>query len=115
MIRLQWKDEADPSMFEEQSSGHCIDNSAAGNHSQDAIQKLLLAALRFFIEGLTSGTISEGQVAALGMAIFFNGMRRDEAVALTWRCAISATCSMTGSPARSSTSIRPAASATMSP
>ena len=45
----------------------------------------MLAAheVRFFIEGLTSGTISEGQAAALAMAIFFRGMERDEAVALT--------------------------------
>lgn len=36
-----------------------------------------------FVKGLTAGTVSEGQVAALAMAIFFNGMNRDEAVALT--------------------------------
>ena len=36
-----------------------------------------------FIDGIARGTVSEGQVAALGMAIFFNGMSRDEAVALT--------------------------------
>jgi thymidine phosphorylase len=36
-----------------------------------------------FIAGLTSGAVSEGQVAAFAMAIFFNGMSRDEAVALT--------------------------------
>jgi thymidine phosphorylase len=39
----------------------------------------------FFIEGLTGGTISEGQAAALAMAIFLNGMGRDECVALTMR------------------------------
>src|SRR6478672_10543241 len=45
----------------------------------------MLAAheVRFFIEGLTAGTISEGQAAAMAMAIFFRGMTRDEAVALT--------------------------------
>ena len=32
---------------------------------------------------MTSGKVSEGQVAALAMAVFFNGMSRDEAVALT--------------------------------
>ena len=32
---------------------------------------------------MTSGAVSEGQVAALAMAVFFNGMSRDEAVALT--------------------------------
>ncbi|MEP0945069.1 MAG: thymidine phosphorylase [Rhizobiaceae bacterium] len=36
-----------------------------------------------FIGGITDGSISEGQVAALAMAVFFNGMSRDEAVALT--------------------------------
>ena len=36
-----------------------------------------------FIAGLTSGRISEGQVAAFAMAIFFNGMSRAETVALT--------------------------------
>ncbi len=36
-----------------------------------------------FIAGLTSGAVSEGQAAAFAMAVFFNGMRRDEAVALT--------------------------------
>ncbi|MBX3567396.1 MAG: thymidine phosphorylase [Rhizobiaceae bacterium] len=41
------------------------------------------ADIAAFIEGLTSGAVSEGQAAALAMAIFFNGMRRDEAVALT--------------------------------
>jgi thymidine phosphorylase len=36
-----------------------------------------------FIEGLASGRISEGQVAAFAMAVFFNGMSRKETVALT--------------------------------
>jgi len=36
-----------------------------------------------FIAGLASGAVSEGQVAAFAMAVFFNGMSRDEAVALT--------------------------------
>jgi len=36
-----------------------------------------------FVDGLTHGTFTEGQVAALAMAIFINGMGRDEAVALT--------------------------------
>ena len=40
-------------------------------------------AIRFMVEGLTSGAVSEGQVAAFAMAIFFRGMTRDEAVALT--------------------------------
>ncbi|WP_417422925.1 thymidine phosphorylase [Hoeflea sp.] len=36
-----------------------------------------------FVRGLTDGSVSEGQVAALAMAVFFNGMSRAEAVALT--------------------------------
>jgi thymidine phosphorylase len=36
-----------------------------------------------FIDGLASGRISEGQVAAFAMAVFFNGMSREETVALT--------------------------------
>lgn len=36
-----------------------------------------------FVEGLAKGSFTEGQVAALAMAIFLNGMNRDEAVALT--------------------------------
>ncbi|MBI2717947.1 MAG: thymidine phosphorylase [Rhizobiales bacterium] len=36
-----------------------------------------------FIRGLTDGTISEGQVAAFAMAVFFRGMGPEEAVGLT--------------------------------
>jgi thymidine phosphorylase len=36
-----------------------------------------------FVAGIAPGKVSEGQVAALAMAIFLNGMSRDEAVALT--------------------------------
>ncbi len=36
-----------------------------------------------FVEGLTSGAVTEGQVAAFAMAVFFKGMTGDEAVALT--------------------------------
>ena len=36
-----------------------------------------------FVAGMTSGKVSEGQVAAFAMAVFFMGMSRDEAVALT--------------------------------
>jgi len=35
------------------------------------------------IAGLTDGNITEGQVAAFAMAVFFNGMNRDETIALT--------------------------------
>lgn len=41
------------------------------------------AEIAAFVAGITSGAISEGQVAALAMAVFLNGMNRDEAVALT--------------------------------
>lgn len=39
--------------------------------------------VREFIAGLTSGSVSEGQVAAFAMAVFFRGMSREEAVGLT--------------------------------
>ncbi|RFB81352.1 thymidine phosphorylase [Methylovirgula sp. 4M-Z18] len=39
--------------------------------------------IAFFIEGLTHNRVSEGQAAALAMAIFFQGMTLNERVALT--------------------------------
>ena len=39
--------------------------------------------IRFFVEGLTRETVTDGQVAALAMAIFFRGASREECVALT--------------------------------
>jgi thymidine phosphorylase len=36
-----------------------------------------------FVDGLASGRMSEGQVAAFAMAVFLNGMTRQEAAALT--------------------------------
>ena len=36
-----------------------------------------------FVAGITDGSVSEGQVAAFAMAVWFNGMARDETVALT--------------------------------
>ncbi|EFL89884.1 thymidine phosphorylase [Ahrensia sp. R2A130] len=36
-----------------------------------------------FVQGITDDSVTEGQVAALAMAVFFHGMNRDEAVALT--------------------------------
>jgi thymidine phosphorylase len=39
--------------------------------------------VREFISGLTNNTISEGQVAAFAMAVFFKGMSAEEAVGLT--------------------------------
>jgi len=41
------------------------------------------AEIRFFVKGLCDGSVSEGQVAALGMAVFFRDMSMDERVALT--------------------------------
>ncbi|HEY4191622.1 MAG TPA: thymidine phosphorylase, partial [Mesorhizobium sp.] len=46
-------------------------------------QRLSSEEVSAFIAGLTSGSVSEGQAAAFAMAVFFNGMSRDEAVALT--------------------------------
>jgi thymidine phosphorylase len=44
---------------------------------------LSAAEIGFFVRGLTDGSISEGQVAAFAMAVFFRGMAMDERVALT--------------------------------
>jgi len=44
---------------------------------------LAAADIAAFVAGLTDGSVSEGQVAAFAMAVFFNGMDRAEAVALT--------------------------------
>lgn len=39
--------------------------------------------IRFFVQGITDGGVSEGQIAALAMAVFFNDMSVDERVAFT--------------------------------
>ncbi len=39
--------------------------------------------IRFMVEGLTDGRVTEGQVAAFAMAVFFRGMATAERVALT--------------------------------
>ena len=44
---------------------------------------LSTSEVKDFIDGLTKGSVSEGQVAAFAMAVFFKGMTRDEAVGLT--------------------------------
>ena len=44
---------------------------------------LTKAEIAFMVKGLTEGAVTEGQVAAFAMAVFFKGMARDEAVALT--------------------------------
>ncbi len=41
------------------------------------------AEIEHFIEGLTDGTITEGQAAAFAMAVFFRGMAMPERIALT--------------------------------
>ena len=41
------------------------------------------AAIAFMIDGITSGTVSEGQAAAFAMAVFLRGMTSAETVALT--------------------------------
>ncbi len=44
---------------------------------------LASAEIEAFIQGLTSGSVTEGQAAAFAMAVFFQGMDLDERVALT--------------------------------
>ncbi|MBT1443468.1 thymidine phosphorylase [Shewanella sp. JM162201] len=39
--------------------------------------------IQFFVKGITDGSVSEGQIAALGMAVYFNDMTMDERIALT--------------------------------
>ncbi|PYE87428.1 thymidine phosphorylase [Phyllobacterium leguminum] len=39
--------------------------------------------IAFFARSIATGAVSEGQIAAFAMAVFFNGMSRDEAVGLT--------------------------------
>ena len=41
------------------------------------------AEIEFLVAGITSGRLSEGQVAAFAMAVFFKGMTTDERIALT--------------------------------
>ena len=46
-------------------------------------ERLSEAAIRFMVEGMSGQSISEGQVAAFAMAVFFRGLDTDERVALT--------------------------------
>ncbi|MCE9679108.1 thymidine phosphorylase [Shewanella sp. AS1] len=39
--------------------------------------------IQFFVKGITDNSVSEGQIAALGMAVYFNDMNMDERIALT--------------------------------
>lgn len=45
--------------------------------------KLETNDIQSFVDGITDETISEGQISALAMAVFFKGMDREEAVTLT--------------------------------
>jgi thymidine phosphorylase len=44
---------------------------------------LSAAEIQFFVRGITDGATTEGQIAALAMAVFFNDMNMDERVAFT--------------------------------
>ncbi len=46
-------------------------------------QALTKEEIQFFVDGITHNTVSEGQIAAFGMAVFFNDMNMDERVAIT--------------------------------
>ena len=46
-------------------------------------ESLAKEEVHFFTQGITDGTISEGQIAAFAMAVYFRGMSLDERVALT--------------------------------
>ncbi|WP_374308235.1 thymidine phosphorylase [Dongia sp.] len=46
-------------------------------------QRLTPAEIDFFVAGISSGAVSEGQIAAFAMAVFFRGMDMTERVALT--------------------------------
>ena len=57
--------------------------------TQDIIRKkrdggaLSAGEIQFFVRGLTDASVSEGQAAALAMAVYFNDMNMDERIALT--------------------------------
>ncbi len=46
-------------------------------------QALSTGEIQFFVQGITDLSVSEGQIAALGMAVYFNDMNMDERVAIT--------------------------------
>ena len=50
-------------------------------HKRDG-QKLTAEEIAFFVKGIADNSISEGQVGAFAMAVYFNGMEMDERVAL---------------------------------
>ena len=46
-------------------------------------QPLSYEEIAFFVQGVVDGSVTEGQIAALGMAVYFNDMNMDERTALT--------------------------------
>ncbi|MCC4832218.1 thymidine phosphorylase [Shewanella sp. 10N.7] len=46
-------------------------------------EALSKAEIQFFVDGITQNTVSEGQIAAFGMAVYFQDMNMDERIALT--------------------------------
>ncbi|MBB1270178.1 thymidine phosphorylase [Shewanella sp. SR44-3] len=46
-------------------------------------QALSAEEIQFFVNGITTNSVSEGQIAAFGMAVYFNDMNMDERIALT--------------------------------
>ncbi|ARD23419.1 thymidine phosphorylase [Shewanella japonica] len=46
-------------------------------------EALSSAEIQFFVDGITQNTVSEGQIAAFGMAVYFQDMNMDERIALT--------------------------------
>ncbi|MDQ7051087.1 MAG: thymidine phosphorylase [Enterobacterales bacterium] len=51
-------------------------------HKRDG-QSLSTEEIQFFVKGILDQSITEGQVAAFAMSVFFNGMERQECVDLT--------------------------------
>ena len=52
-------------------------------HAKREGKPLATGEIEFFISGMLDNSISEAQVAAFAMAVFFQGMRREECVSLT--------------------------------
>ncbi len=71
------------------SPGRFAEEASASMLPQEIIRKkrdggvLKRDEIAGFIDELTSGGVTEGQAAALAMAVFFNGMTADETVAMT--------------------------------
>ena len=67
------------------AEGPTADDAAAGDHPPEARRRARSTTTRSrsWSRGLTDGSVSEGQVAAFAMAVFFRGMTMAERVALT--------------------------------